>query len=925
MFPRSQHSCPDRSVRLALFGVVWTLCGAAIADNPVKIPENIAGILQTHCCECHRDQNRKGGLQLDQLQGILTGGESGPVVDFRQLKESHLLQKIESGEMPPEDQPRLLPDEVRVIRNWILDEAFWSEASHASQATNSDHEVFPILLRRCIVCHGRHRQEGKLDLRTHASMLKGGQSGAIVVRGEPEKSLLIQKMRSGAMPPHDRLVEVSIKPIEPREVEVLAEWIKRGASDFVPPMPGPSEDPDTLVTAADREFWSFKSPRLPSIPDVRASDAKSTEVSNPVDAFLLQKLHERGLEYSPAADKATLIRRATYDLTGLPPDPNDVVTFLEDPSAQAWTKVVDRLLASAEYGEHQARRWLDLAGYADSEGKREQDLPRPHAWRYRDYVIRSLNADKPFDRFLQEQLAGDELVDYENAAEITPEMSDCLIATGFLRMVPDATWANITGYVPDRIEVISDEMDVLGSAVMGLSLKCARCHSHKFDPIPQRDYYRVLAVFRPALDEYDWLKPDVKAGLGPVSVDTMSGRLLPFVPTAERRAWEEHEAVVNQRVADAKARNVSAEDIRAIESQRKPEPLVQALWDRGEPTPVYVYRRGDPLNAGEVVSPGAPSVLSGTNGDLDIQPPRPGAKSTGRRLAFARWLTRPDHPLTSRVQMNYMWKQHFGHGIVKTLANFGKTGTPPSHPELLDWLACEFVRNNWSLKSMHRLMMTSRAYQQSSSLEGDRLAKDPDNQLISRMPMTRLSAEELYDAMLVVSGRLDPTPFGPADPVQARPDGLITPSATAKGWRRMIYVQQARKNQVTHQENFDFPQMNPNCVERRDSLVAPQALHLMNNGMVFQLADAMAERILREADTEPAKHIERITWLTQGRAPSAEEQQLGIETLRQLKDEWIASSITPGTQPASDAEVARKALSTYCHAVFNSAGFLYVD
>lgn len=906
---------------LCVLGIA--VCRIAVADESAGLPENVTRVLQKHCHECHREQNQKGGLRLDSLSGILAGGESGEVIHIQHRSESVLLEKITSGEMPPEDRPRLTAEETEIIRDWVQDDSHWRHAGNDLAAADSHHDVYPILLRRCIVCHGRHRQEAQLDLRTLDSAMKGGQSGPVIVPGDPEKSLLIQKIRSGAMPPHDRLVEVSIKLVEPREMEVLTDWIRSGAKDFVPESPKDVIGPDPLVSEADRDFWSFKAPHSPAVPKIMLTQTDgASSINHPVDAFLLQKLHDRGLEFSPAADKATLIRRATFDLTGLPPEPNDVRAFLNDNSTNAWNKVIDRLLASPQYGEHQARRWLDLAGYADSEGKREQDLPRPHAWRFRDYVIRSFNADKPFDRFLQEQLAGDELVEYQNAAEITPEMSDCLVATGFLRMVPDATWANITGYVPDRLEVIADEMDVLGSAVMGLSLKCARCHSHKFDPIPQRDYYRMLAVFRPALDEYDWLKPDVKAGLGPVSVDSMPGRLLPHVPSAERKAWEEHEATVNQRVADAKARNATAEEIRNIESQRKPEPLIQALWDRGEPTPVYVYRRGDPLNAGDVVSPGAPSVLSASSGNLEIQPPWPGAKSTGRRLAFAHWLTRPDHPLTARVQVNYLWHQHFGQGLVKTLANFGKTGSAPSHPELLDWLACEFVRNNWSLKSMHRLMMTSRAYQQSSIVHEDVQAKDPENQLLSRVPMTRLSAEELYDAMLMVSGKLDPTPFGPADPVQTRPDGLVTPSATPNGWRRMIYVQQARKKQVTHQENFDFPQMNPNCVERRDSLVAPQALHLMNNGMVFQLADALADRVLKDIQSanDPAARVERVSWLTKGRAPNEEERQLGIDTLRQLEQEWNAAAGVSG-----DPDVARKALSTYCHAMFNSAGFLYVD
>jgi hypothetical protein len=616
-------------------------------------------------------------------------------------------------------------------------------------------------------------------------------------------------------------------------------------------------------------------------------------VRNPIDAFIQRRLERQGLTPAPEADRATLLRRASFDLTGLPPEPAEVRAFLADRAPDVYERLIDRLLASPRYGERWARFWLDLAGYADSEGKREQDLPRPHAWRYRDYVIRALNADKPYSRFLLEQLAGDELADYEGAPEITPELYDNLVATGFLRMAPDATWANITGFLPDRLEVIADEMDVLGSGVLGLTLKCARCHDHKFDPIPQRDYYRLLAVFKGAYDEHDWLKPDVRPGLGPVSADVLGGRHLPYVTTAERRAWG--------------ARG---------DRPKVPEPRVQALWDRGEPSPTYVYRRGDPLRPGRLVGPGVPSVLTDGKTPFEVKPPWPGAKKTGRRLAFARWLTRPDHPLTARVAVNRLWKQHFGTGLVKTLGNFGRAGTPPTHPELLDWLAREFVRQGWSLKAMHRLMMTSATYRQSSAVTAERHKADPDNTLCSRMPLVRLDAEQIYDTLLQAAGRLDPVPFGPADAVQARPDGLATPAETARGRRRLVYVQQARKRLATHLETFDAPNMNPNCLERRESTVAPQALYLMNNGMVLRLAEDFAARVSREAGADPARQVERVYLLALGRPPGDEEKGAGVAALKAFARAWAGHQ-------AGAAE--RKALATYCHAVLNSAAFLYVD
>lgn len=882
---------PDEHVSVPVEAGLLEACHTEQIDPaPSKTPSykaDIQPLFQAKCARCHGGNKQKAELDLSTPAGVLKGGESGRAIAPGNPKQSVLFEKIHSGKMPPDEDERLTPAQVELVRAWI---AAGAKVDIEVVETVTQHDVIPIMLRRCTVCHGLHRKEAGLDLRTKAAMLRGGKSGPAIVPGKPEESRLVKQVRSGKMPPPDRLVEVSGKPIEPPEIDVLVRWIEAGAPEVEIEPDVATTTTDPLVTAKDRSFWAFRPPRPMTVPTVR----NAGRVRNPIDAFIIERLEAKGLTLSPEADPATLLRRAYLDLTGLPPEPGDVQTFLGDARSDAYERLIDRLLASPRYGERWGRYWLDLAGYADSEGKREQDLPRPHAWRYRDYVVRSLNADKRFDRFLLEQLAGDELADCEGAAEITPKLYDNLVATGFLRMAPDATWANITGFVPDRLEVIADEIEVLGSAVLGLTMKCARCHSHKFDPIPQRDYYRLVAVFKGAYDEYDWLKPDVRPGLGPVSQDVLGGRHMPFVTTAERMAWE----------AGAK---------------KQPEPRIQALWDRGEPSPTYIYRRGDYLNPGRLVGPGVPSVLTDGKTPFEVKPPWPGAKKTGRRLAFARWLTEPDHPLTSRVAVNRLWKHHFGTGIVKTLGNFGKAGSPPSHPELLDWLAREFVRSGWSMKAMHRLMVTSATYRQASAVTPERRKLDSDSALVSRMPLTRLDAEALYDTLLSVAGRLDETRFGPADPVQVRPDGLITPAETTRGWRRMIYVRQARKQIPTHLESFDFPQMNPNCIERRDSTVAPQALYLMNNGMVQRLAESFAERVRREAGADPQSQIERAYLIALSRRPSAVEMQIGREGLSKLTDHWIAAG-----QP-NLAAAEQKALASFCHALVNSAGFLYVD
>ena len=324
------------------------------------------------------------------------------------------------------------------------------------------------------------------------------------------------------------------------------------------------------------------------------------------------------------------------------------------------------------------------------------------------------------------------------------------------------------------------------------------------------------------------------------------------------------------------------------------------------------------MNSGPLVHADVPAFLKGQTEAFEIKPPWPDTKSTGRRLAFAKWLIQPGHPLTARVAINRIWKQHFGKGIVKSLGNFGHAGDLPTHPELLDWLATEFAKNGWSMKTMHRLIVMSTTYRQQSLASSEQLQRDPDNALYSRMPMTRLDAESIYDAMLSVSGQLDPTPFGPADELDVRADGLVTPQRTLAGWRRLIYVSQQRKNIVTHRENFDFPQMNPNCLDRRDSLVAPQALHFMNNGMVRQLAESLAARVIQEAGDDCERQVELVSLYVTGKPLSPLEKQISLKAMQAFVAEWSTGS--------SDMAVVKlKALTEYCHAVLNSAAFLFVD
>ena len=851
-----------------------------------------------------------------------------------------------------------------------------SQAADEATPGVTDHDVIPRLLLRCTVCHGTRRQEGDLDLRTKASMLKGGKSGPAMVPGDADNSLLLQKVLAGEMPPKSDLVKVSVKPMPTAEVELLKQWITAGAPESGGRADIATADEDPLVSDGDREFWSFQTPTRPEVPAVNHAD----RVRHPIDAFILKKLEDHGLTFSPDANKTVLIRRVYFDLTGLPPSSEEVEEFLADDGPQAYERLVDRVLESPRYGERWGQHWLDAVGYSDSEGVTEQDDLRPLAYRYRDYVIRAFNADKPYDRFLLEQIAGDELEPYDLSKPLIPSVYDNLVATGFLRMVPDGTTPGITGFVRDRLEVIDSAMEVLSSTVLGLTMGCARCHSHKFDPIPQRDYYRLTAVFKGALDEHDWLKPQPLEGTIPryldfvakdgspdhgaqrnaqsitrleSRVETIEGEQrkklieerLSTLPEEDRQALRDLIAtpVENRNseqielaakyekeldVATKPLGELGAKfppDYKEIKSELKlrqmgARPMIRALWDRGEPSPSYMLDRGVYTSPGALVGPGVPSALTDGRTPLDLQTPWPGAKKTGRRLAFARWLTSGKHPLTARVLVNRIWRHHFDRGIVHTLDNFGKTGTAPTHPQLLDWLAVEFMERGWSVKELHRGIMKSSVYQQSSLAGNKQRDLDPDNELWSRAPFKRLEAEALRDTLLLVSGKLDLTPFGPADAVNMHRDGLITARPMEGSWRRSIYLLHRRTQPETFLETYDRPRMGPNCIERNISIVAPQALHLLNDRMIHELSAAFSERVLSEAGEDQDRRIKRAYRLAFQRPPNAEEVDEARAFLGKVADMWkSAGEVASGVSPEA------KALANLCHALINSAEFLYID
>jgi len=957
--------------------------------TPETFETSVLTIFQANCVPCHGSAVKMRELDLSTFAGVMKGGDDGPVVTPGKPQESRLYEVVQKGAMPKGGKP-LPPGEIASIRKWIEGGARSRSATpNSSIGAVTEEDVLPIFLLRCSPCHGPRRQEGGLALHTKAAILRGGKSGRAMVPGKPDDSLIAQKLRSGEMPPKSGLDVISTKRITKPEIDRVLAWIAQGAPEGKP-ADAQTGVPDPLVSDKDRQFWAFQPPKRRAEPFVQHRD----RVSNPIDLFVLSKLEANGLSLAPEASKLTLIRRAYFDLTGLPPSPAEAQAFLADSQPDAYDKMVDRLLASPRYGERWGRDWLDLAGYADSEGgKLAADPVRPVAWRYRDYVIRSFNADKPYDRFLLEQLAGDELMDYEHAPFVTAEMMDNLIATGFLRMGPDSTTDFATNSVEDRLDVIADEMDIIGSGILGLTIRCARCHSHKYDPLPQRDYYRMVDIFKGAFDYYDWQLPQkdpsgkittpirylpyVTPGATPMQLLQQQGawelansesdrkiaalkealeqkaapirkklidlrlaqqpaslqedlRKVLEIPGEKRDAVQKYlaekfEKILQVQPADlrsadpayAQAADDTERQIKLLEFQKPPEPKIRALWDRGEPTPTYISRRGDPASPGPLVGPGVPSVLTDGKTAFVPQPPFPGSTSTGRRLAFAKWLVAPDHPLTARVFINRMWARHFGSGIVKSLGNFGRTGTPPSNPELLDWLATEFVQRGWSIKALHRLMMTSSTYRQSSTVTAALEKSDPDNVLLSRIPLKRMDAESLYDSLLIISGRLDDTRYGPPEPVQVRDDGLVAPIATDNGWRRSVYLAQRRTEPTTLLESFDLPPMSPNCLERNTSTVAIQALHLLNNAMVENLSEIFAQRVRKEVGEAPDKQIDKAYWIALSRPPTEDEKVESLQALSRFKSMQKSQQSPP--------EGDRKALASFCHALVNSAAFLYID
>ena len=832
-------------------------------------------------------------------------------------------------------------------------------AARSEEKLSFEQHIRPILKTFCLDCHGgNEKPKGKLDLRLRRFAAQGGVTGPAFEAGHPDSSLMVERLKSGEMPPGEKKVPAD-------KIALIERWIAAGA-------PALRTEPEKLppgidITPQDRAYWFYQP--LQPVPVPRVADVN--RVRTPVDAFVLAKLREKGLAFNADADRRTLIHRACFDLTGLPPTAQEVEAFVADRSSRAYEDLIDRLLASPAYGERWGRHWLDVAGYADSEGDGSNDSPRPYAWKYRDYVIRSLNADKPLNRFITEQLAGDELVP-QPWTDLKPEQIELLTATGFLRTAPDST---TSGGAPEAQQLVADAIKIVSSTFLGLTVGCAQCHDHRYDPIPQADYYRLRAVFEPAFDPDHMRRPGqrqvslytpaertkaseiraeankmqteynatqnkfVKAAfdkeLSKFPADQCAKLRAAFeTPDAKRTAEQKMLVASNPKLNvnpgvlyqyDTKAADeLKAMDakIRARQSHIPPEDFVAVLSEvPGQVSPTKVFYRGDYRDRRNEVLPGDLTIAAPDGGRLEIQPKTPGLPTTGRRLALAKHWTSGTHPLVGRVLVNRIWLNHFGRGIVDTPGDFGLLGQLPTHPELLDWLALELVNRGWSMKEMHRLLMTSTVYRQSSQRDMAKDAVDAGNALYGRYAVRRLDGETFRDRILTASGRLKESLYGA--PVPTVEDAVGQVSTPDDKPRRSVYLTERRSKPVAFLTAFDAPAGELNCDRRTATTTGPQSLMLMNSDFVLSEAAHFAKRLQQEipaavgvAPAELTDRRIRLAWKL------AYERAIEPDELAAARS-FLARQQTKLKSTKQDPELT--SLTDLCQQLLSSNEFLYVD
>lgn len=711
--------------------------------------------------------------------------------------------------------------------------------------------IGPILTKRCLGCHNASEAKGELVLLSREGLLKGGESGAVIDAKQPAESLLLRKVASGEMPPEEK---GKSQALPPEEVEQIRAWILAGAK-----WPeGTVLNPFAVTTSnrAGLDWWSLQPVKRPVVP------VASLPGENSIDSFVQERRQQKNLEPAPLASPATLLRRLYYDITGLPPSFEEIKAFESDKAPDAFERQVDRLLVSPRFGERWGRYWLDLVRYADTNGY-ERDAPKPGAWKYRDYVIGAINRDKPYDQFVREQLAGDEL----------PERTEeTVVATGLLRI---GTWDDEPNDALEyKYERLEDLVHVTGSAFLGLTVKCARCHDHKFDPIPQTDYYRLASAFWAGFIE-------------------ARGRELMGGPSKEELGLD-----------------------------------VLGWTDRSEIPPLMLLKKGDPHRPLDEVKPATLSFVSSLVAPIESVS---GSKTSQRRLAFASWLTNPQHPLTSRVAVNRLWQHHFGEALVRTPNNFGFKGELPTHPELLDYLASELKDGNWEMKRLHRKLLCSAAYRQASvhPRELEYREKDPANTLWWKANRRRLDAESLRDTILAVSGELNLQAGGPGYLPHLNSEALVGLSTKDNAWkssppdqqaRRSIYIFSKRSLLLPLLTTFDFCDTTQPCAQRDINIVAPQALALLNNEFTHQASEKLAKAIIASGcgRTSSDTHAE-VAWMrVLGREPTGTERSTISSYIHAERQRYEEKGI-------KQERIRELVLMSVCHVLLNTNELIYVD
>jgi hypothetical protein len=802
------------------------------------------------------------------------------------------------------------------------------------QVAHFEKEVLPVLTKHCLKCHGAEEKvKGELYLTSRKAILEGGATGPAVDLKKPGESLLLKAIHYGdenyQMPPKGKLAD--------KDIAILEKWVKDGLPVTADRMGGDIAKKGGVITEEARKYWAYQPVKRPALPEVK----DRAWVKTPIDTFILAKLEAKGLKPVKPSDRAALARRAFYDLTGLPPTPEEIDAFVADKSPDAWEKLIDKLLASPHYGEKWGRHWLDVVRFAETNGY-ERDGIKPYAWRYRDYVIKSFNEDKPYSQFIREQLAGDEIPGFN---------PDAVIATGYYRL---GTWDDEPA---DPLQAIFDDFDDIvattGQAFLGTTFNCARCHDHKADPIPQTDYYKLVAFFRDIKPFSD--TREVRSKFNLTDISAPERRAIYEVELQERQERLAAIKAAMTAIEDEGIKKLPAEDQRAAEGPDRPQvvaKLVPLLGGQGKvwysalarerrglerrsaprgqdlalsinncdvnPKSTHLLIRGSPHARGKEVRPGFPEVLGLP--EPTIPAPRAGAKSSGRRTVLADWIASKDNPFTARVIVNRVWQYHFGRGIVPSANDFGKLGEPPTHPELLDWLAREFVDGGWKLKRIHKLIMLSSVYQLSSQADPENLKADPANALLWRFNMRRLSGEEVRDSILAVSGSLNLKQFGPSTYPPIPKEVLAGQSVPGQGWptsppeeanRRSVYAHVKRSLRVPILVGFDQPDPDSSCPVRYVTTVPTQSLGLLNGEFANEQAEAFAKRLQKESPGDLTAQVTRAIRLTTGRVPLADEVTVDIAFIRGLKDKHKLDDL--------------QALARYALLCLNANEFVYLD